>query len=47
MNTVLVVINGKASADLVERLAIEHFDAEAYHLNVPTRGGEDFSFLLK
>ncbi len=40
------VNNDKASADLVERLAIEHFGSEAYHLDDPTMGGEDFSFYL-
>uniref|UniRef100_UPI002A809B41 M20/M25/M40 family metallo-hydrolase n=2 Tax=Bacillaceae TaxID=186817 RepID=UPI002A809B41 len=40
------VNNDVASASLVERLAAEHFGAEAYHVDDPTMGGEDFSFYL-
>ena len=40
------VNNDVASASLVERLAAEHFGAEAYHIDDPTMGGEDFSFYL-
>lgn len=40
------VINDLESATLVERLTVEHFGSEAYHIDDPTMGGEDFSFYL-
>ena len=40
------VNNDIESASLVEHLTTEHFGPEAYHIDDPTMGGEDFSFYL-